>query len=255
MSIRSRKLGIAIAGASLALVGAVVALGATSPSAAAWAASSVPAAERLQQATPSPSPSPKPGRPGEGMRGADMQQREQMRQAYLNALAGHLGVTVPQLEEAMKQARIDLINQAVAAGRLDQNRANQIIQAIQSGTGGPGGPGLRGPAGQGPRGPMFGGPPRLAADVLGLTPQQLWTELQSGKSLAQVAETHGMARDTFKSKLLDAQKARLDAAVAAGRLTPDQAKQIADRMAANIDRLIDMTPGERRGPRAPGAGA
>ena len=56
-----------------------------------------------------------------------------MQEAYLNALAARLGLSVDQLKEAQKQARIDLVNQAVAAGRITQEQANRMIQAIQSG--------------------------------------------------------------------------------------------------------------------------
>jgi sulfite reductase beta subunit-like hemoprotein len=86
-----------------------------------------------------------------------------------------------------------------------------------------------------------------------MTPEQLRAEFQAGKSLAQIAEAKGISRDTLKTKLLEARKAQLDAAVAAGRITAEQAQQIAARQAANIDKMLDMTPGQRRSPRAPGA--
>jgi polyhydroxyalkanoate synthesis regulator phasin len=198
-----------------------------------------------------------------------MQQREQMRDAYLNALAGRLGLSVDQLKAAMQQSRIDLINQAVADGKLTQEQADRRIQAIQSGQhpGGmrPGagnqrpGMGQHGP-GQGQRGP--GGPGGMrfgagqeVATILGMTPQELRTELRSGKSLAQVGEAKGISRDTLKAKLLEAHQARLDAAVAAGKLTAEQAQKMTERAAANIDRMLDRTPGQRRGPQAPGGGA
>ena len=44
-----------------------------------------------------------------------------------------------------------------------------------------------------------------------MTPDQLRAELQSGKSLAQIAQAKGVSRDTLKAKMLEAQKARLDA--------------------------------------------
>jgi hypothetical protein len=90
------------------------------------------------------------------------------------------------------------------------------------------------------------------ASILGMTPEQLRTEFQAGKSLAQIAQEKGISRDTLKQKLLDARKAHLDAAVQAGRLTAQQRDAIIARITANIDRQLDMTPGQRGPQGAPG---
>ena len=270
MNMQNRKRTIAAAGASLALVAAMVGASLTTASASAWAASTAPGLEEIRQASPSPVPKPGRGGEGQGPRGGNAQQRQQMQEAYLNALAARLGLSVDQLKEAQKQARIDLINKAVAEGKLTQEQANQRIQAIQSGQG-PGQPGAgqrgqerpgrgqrgqQGPGqGQGQRGPGMPGPGQAIADLLGMTPQEIRTEFQAGKSLAQIAEAKGVSRDALKAKILETQKARLDAAVAAGRMTAEQAQQVATRQAANVDRMLDATPGQRRGPRAPGSGS
>ena len=253
---------IAATGASLALVAAMVGGSLSTATASAWAASTAPGLGEIRQASPSPEPKPGQGDRRPGPRGGDMQQRQQMHEAYLNALAARLGLSVDQLKEAQKQARIDLVNKAVAEGKLTQEQANRMIQAIQNGRG-PGQPGMgqrpgpRGPQGpgQGQRGPGMPGPGQAVADLLGMTPQELRTEFQAGKSLAQIAEARGVSRDTLKAKILETQKARLDAAVAAGRMTAEQAQQAAARMSANIDRMLDATPGQRRQPQAPGGGA
>ena len=113
------------------------------------------------------------------------------------------------------------------------------------------GMGQRGPGG--PGGMMQGGP-QVVADILGITPQELRTEMQAGKTLAQVAEAKGISRDTLKAKLLEAHKTRIDAAVAAGKLTSEQAQQMIERATANIDQMLDRTPGQRPGPRGPRSG-
>lgn len=279
MAIRSKKATLATAGASLALVAALVGTGFVAPSAQAWAAPASPLIDQVRQAETTPAAKPERQRPmrpgqgqGQGQRG-NQQQRQQMHDAYLNALAGRLGLSVDQLKAAMQQSHIDLINQAVTEGKLTQEQADRRIQAIQSGQFpgpmGPGGPGMRGQGqrgpgmrgqgpGQGQRGPGMPGGPRQGtggqevAAILGMTPQELRTEMQSGKSLAQVAEAKGVSRDTLKAKLLELHKTRVDAAVAAGKLTAEQAQQLTERATANIDRMLDMTPGQRRGPRAPG---
>jgi len=249
----TRKKTYAAAGASLALAAALVGIGFTSSAAPVQAqgAALTSGIERVFQASPTSTPGPRPGRQ------FDPQQRQQREQDFLNGVASHLGISPDQLNNAIKQARIDQINQAVKDGKIDQDQANRRIQAIQNGQGfmHPGGP-----AGNGQARPGFEmrGGPMLAASVLGLTPEQLRTEMQGGKSLAQVAQAHGVSRDDLKAKLIAAQKARLDQAVANGRLTADQEQQVQARFAANVDRMIDFVPGQGgnpdqgpRGPRGP----
>jgi len=260
MNPRSKRRTLVTAGASLALAAAIVSVGLSSPSTAAWAASAVPGMEAVRQATPTAPPGrpgPKPG--GPNVRGR--QDHQQQQEAYLQALATRLGISVDQLKAAQQQARIDMINKAVADGKLDRARADQMIAAIQSGQRpGPGPNGQRqGPGGQGQRqGPGFGGPgfggPGVVAQVLGLTPEQLRTEFQSGKSLAEIGQAQGISRDDLKARILAAQKARLDEAVKAGKLSQDQANQIAARQAANIDRMLDAKPGQGRPGGGPGMG-
>jgi hypothetical protein len=275
MSIRNKKVTIATAGASLALVAALVGTGVAGPSTAAWAAPSAPIVDGVRQASPTPEAKPKrerqrPARNGQGQgqgQRSNMQQRQQQHDAYLNALAGRLGLNVDQLKAAMQQSHIDLINQAVSEGKITQEQADRRIQAIQSGQHpgamGPGAgnqrpgrpnAGQRGPGMQSQRGPGGPGGAQMGAgqevaSILGVTPQELRTELQGGKTLAQVGEAKGISRDDLKAKLLAAHKARTDAAVAAGRLTAEQAQKMTERATANVDRMLDATPGQRRGPR------
>jgi hypothetical protein len=267
MTTPTRKKTFAAAGVSLALAAAMVGIGFTSSAAPvqAQSASMVSGIERLFQANPTGTPGPRPGF-GRGQGQMDpaqrqqlQQQRQQQQDAFYNGVASHLGISPDALKDAIKQTRIDQINQAVKDGKIDQDRANRMIQAIQSGQGmmHPGGP-----AGQGQRQgrPEMRGGAMLAASALGLTPEQLRTEMQGGQSLAQVAQAHGVSRDDLKTKLIAAQKARLDQAVANGQLTADQEQQVSSRFAANLDKMIDFVPGQGtpdqgpRGPRGPRGG-
>jgi polyhydroxyalkanoate synthesis regulator phasin len=265
MDLRTRKKKFATAGASLALVAAMVGVGLTSSApATVFAASAAPSVEHLMQA--SGNPGNQPGQPGQpGRRGPNMQQHQQMGQAYQNALAGRLGISADQLQAAQKQARIDVINQQVQAGQITQDQANQWIQAIQSGQrmgprGGQGqqgqgqpGQGRPGMGQRGQGGPGMRGGADLAT-ILGISQDQLRAEFQAGKSIAQIGQEHGISRDDLKAKILADRKSKLDQQVQAGRLTADQETQIMDRMTQNIDRMLDMTPGQR-GPRQQPAGS
>jgi hypothetical protein len=81
----------------------------------------------------------------------------------------------------------------------------------------------------------------LAARYIGVTREALAAELRAGKSLAQVAVPHGKTAAGLKTALLQPFKARLDKAVAAGRMTAAQAQTRLDRLSARLDRLINRT--------------
>src|SRR5205807_2754689 len=61
-----------------------------------------------------------------------------------------------------------------------------------------------------------------AASALGITEDQLKMDLRNGQSLSQVAAAQNVSEDDFKAKVSAALKPKLDAAVAAGKLTQAQ---------------------------------
>jgi hypothetical protein len=100
--------------------------------------------------------------------------------------------------------------------------------------GGPGGPG-------GFR--AFGGPANLdvAADALGISVDDLRSDLQDGQTIAEVAEAQGVDVQTVIDALVADAKTHLDQAVTDGRITQDQA----DERAADLEEHItDMVNGE-----------
>jgi hypothetical protein len=87
----------------------------------------------------------------------------------------------------------------------------------------------------------FGGTLDAAATYLGLTEDQLRTQLESGKSLADIAKAQGKSVDGLKQALTAGLKTKLDAAVKAGRLTQSQANDILAKVSASLDDLINGT--------------
>ena len=163
------------------------------------------------------------------------------RQAFLNDAAGRLGVSSSKLEDALKQAAIDRVDAALAAGRITKTQADALKAAIDSGKL-PVGPGVGAGLGMGVHGAVFGGHILdAAATYLGLTETQLRTQLQSGKSLADVAKAQGKSVDGLKTAILNAVQTKLDQAVKDGKLTSDQRDQILAEVKATIDDLINGT--------------
>jgi hypothetical protein len=156
-------------------------------------------------------------------------------QAVVNDAAKQLGVTPSALSSALKKALENRIDAAVAAGQLTKAQGDELKQRIESG---------KLPLFFGPR----GGPHEhfgeldAAASYLGLTEAALETQLESGKSLAQVAKDRGKSVDGLVQALVASATKRLDADVAAGRLTKAQEQQI---LSGLKQRITDFVNGVR----------
>ncbi len=151
-------------------------------------------------------------------------------QKFIDSLAQKLGISSQQLQTDISQARQD-------AG-------------LPPNGGFPGGRPGGGPGG--PRGFGFGFDFQAAAQVLGITPQQLRTELP-GKSLAQVAQAHGKTADDVANALKTAAHTQIDTRIdqLVNRVVPQGAGQNAQPNAQNGNGQNGPRP---RGPRgfAPG---
>ncbi|MGZ4199788.1 MAG: hypothetical protein ACXVP1_06330, partial [Thermoleophilia bacterium] len=154
------------------------------------------------------------------------------------------------LEQAiLDTAKADL-DKAVADKKLTQSQADDILANLKShidnvanGTlrfRGPGGFGPRG--GPGLAGPHFGGQQlAAAATYLGLSESDLRTKLQAGDSLADVAKAQSKDVAGLQDAIVAAQKADLDKAVAAKKLTQSQADDILANLKSHIDNVANGT--------------
>lgn len=147
------------------------------------------------------------------------------------------GKTVAGLEQAIEAAVKTDLDQAVAAGKLTAGqeqfilaalpaKLDQIVNAKR--------PSLA-------RGQAPGGVIQAAATYLGMTAQQLVTQLKSGQSLAQIAVAHGKTAAGLEQVLVAGIKTQLDAAVAAGMLTSAQEQAILAKVTAGIVKLVEHT--------------
>ena len=166
--------------------------------------------------------------------------------AVVDDAAKQLGVTPSKLSDALKKALENRVDAAVADGRLTKEQGDAIKARIEAedypmlggfGFGHHGGPGM-----------LHGvGHLDAAASYLGMTEDELRTQLESGKSLADVAKSKGKSVDGLVSALVADEKKELDAAVQSGRITQAQA----DAFLANAkQRFTDLVNGTMpdRGP-------
>jgi hypothetical protein len=167
--------------------------------------------------------------------------------AIVNDAAGQLGVQPSQLSDALKKAEKNQIDAEVAAGQITQEQGDAMKAAIDSGKAplvnvGPGGFDDHGPGGFG-HGFGGGGPfdgLDAAATYLGVTGDQLRTDLQNGQSLADVAKAQGKTADGLVAAMAADAKKNIDAAVTAGKLTQSQADSIESQL---TQRLTDRVNG------------
>lgn len=162
-------------------------------------------------------------------------------QAVVNDAAKSLGVEPSKLSAALKKALEDRVDAAVADGRLTQAQGNELKQRIESGDFP-----IFGPPDGGP-GPGFGFGFRheaihgldAAAGYLGLTEAQLHRQLESGKTLAQLAKDQNKSVDGLEQALVADAKTHLDQAVKDGHLTQSQADAMLSELKQHVSDLVN----------------
>jgi hypothetical protein len=161
---------------------------------------------------------------------------QQESQAVVNDAAQQLGVTPGALTSALKKALENRVDAAVAAGRLTKAQGQELKQRIESGDlplfGAPG-IGMHHMFG------MLGRGVDAAASYLGLTEEQLRTQLESGKTLAEIAKAQDKSVDGLVDAIVADAKQHLDAAVKAGRITQKQEDSILSDIKARTTDFVN----------------
>lgn len=78
-----------------------------------------------------------------------------------------------------------------------------------------------------------------AAEVLGLSEDELRTQIRSGKSLAEIAQSQGMSVDDFKPALVEKAAADLKTRLDAGEITQAQYDSITGNLQADLDAIVN----------------
>ena len=93
-----------------------------------------------------------------------------------------------------------------------------------------------------------GGGLSAASTYLGLSTEQLFTQLQSGKTLGQIANaTSGKTAAGLVDAMVTAEKSRLEAAVKAGYVTQAMATQIEANLESRVTQMVNGKFGFGRG--------
>lgn len=176
----------------------------------------------------------------------------------LAAAATYIGITPEALRTELGITK-SLADVAVAHGKtrdglitaLTAASATQIGQLVDQKGGAPRPGGPNGGPNGGPGRAGFGPSLAAAGTYLGITADDLRTKLQSGQTLAQVANaTSGKSRDGLIQALVADANAKIDQALKDGKISADQAAQQKATVTARVTAQVDMTgPGPNGGPR------
>ncbi|HEY0606225.1 MAG TPA: hypothetical protein VGD58_25105 [Herpetosiphonaceae bacterium] len=209
--------------------------------------------------TPSPSASAAPAQSSApAQSAAPSTASSTLRSLFLDQLAAALNIDRSALDTAIASAGNSTADAAVAQGTLTQAQADSLKARIRAGDvgalwGGRGG--SRGERLPGLRDAMS----TAAAGALGISVDELNTQLESGQTLAQLATEHSTTEQAVIDAALAAAKTELDSAVGAGTLTQAQADakyaQIQAAGASILSRGSHGPRGRSRGPAAPASPA
>lgn len=148
-----------------------------------------------------------------------------MPQLFWSKLAAKLGIDQAKLQEAVKAAAGETVDEAVQQGLLPADKAQRLRDAVANGEFPLPMHGFRGFHGF-----RAGGFLNDIAAVLGTTPQELRDELKAGKTLADIASAKGLTLERLKEKWLAQKKAELQKQVSQGKLTQEKADEILSRL-------------------------
>jgi polyhydroxyalkanoate synthesis regulator phasin len=160
--------------------------------------------------------------------------------AVVEDAAKQLGIDPAKLNDALKQALENRIDEAVKAGRLTEEQGKAMKQRIEANDF----PLFLGP------GPAFGfrgfghhGFRDLdaAAAYLGVDEDELRERMRDGETLADVAKAEGKTVDGLVTAIVASTTKRLDEAVAAGRMTKAQRDEIVAGLKQRTTEIVNGT--------------
>lgn len=158
---------------------------------------------------------------------------------FVARLAEKLGISQEELQAAIDDTGLEIVDEAVAEGNLTEEQGDRIRDRIESGDG------LFAFGGFG-RGFALGlHVGHLAAslddlaDFMGMDADELRDAVADGQTLAEVAQAQGVSEDDLKAFLLDKYEERLAQTVEDGEITQEQADEKLESASDRIDDLIN----------------
>jgi uncharacterized protein (DUF433 family) len=89
------------------------------------------------------------------------------------------------------------------------------------------------------RGRVLAATVRLVADELGIEPADVVAHVRDGGTIAELATEHGVDPDALEAAIIEAATAKLDEAVAQGRITEERAAELLARLPEMVNRFVN----------------
>ncbi|MGB9904963.1 MAG: hypothetical protein ACPLQO_09925 [Desulfotomaculales bacterium] len=153
----------------------------------------------------------------------------QLFQTFLEKFAANLGVDKDKVTEALKQTEEQMIDEAVAEGKMTQEQAAKAKEKLQNnqfffGL-------FPGHKQFGPREGKGAGPgPAMLAQALGLSADELKAQLKEGKTIEEIAQQQGMTTEQLQEKMKELKIQQIQQAVKDGKLTQEKADQLIQKI-------------------------
>ena len=165
---------------------------------------------------------------------------------FHQAVADILGISVEKYDSAVEEAQQQVLDEALGEGWLTQEQADRMQDRFDQGFA----PGIAprsgklGMPGGSPRRGGFmsraeGDPLSAATEALDMTVEDLRTQLQDGKTIAELAEAKGVDTQPIVDACVATISERLDRAVENGRLTEKQAEWMLEQTRTRIGQFIE----------------
>jgi len=152
----------------------------------------------------------------------------------MSRLAENLGISLEELQAAVRQTGLDIVDEKVADGTITEEQAARIRERIENG-----------------EFPFFGRPqhrPHLGgylgeelAKFLGITTDELRDARQNEQSLAQIAEANGKSRQEVIDFLVGQFEEGLATKVEDGKIDQARADELLAKFQERVEELVDQT--------------
>jgi polyhydroxyalkanoate synthesis regulator phasin len=145
--------------------------------------------------------------------------------------SGSAACAAPGRGQVVKNALDGLVQK----GTITQDQENAVIQSLQDAAKGAKHGNGNGRAALRPRARIAGGMVKVAADKIGVQPQDLVTARRNGQSVADVANSKGVNPSDVVTAIVNAGDQKIDQAVSNGTINQDKA----DKAKAKLPQLAD----------------
>lgn len=79
------------------------------------------------------------------------------------------------------------------------------------------------------------------AEVLGMEQSEIQTQLEAGKTFADIAEGKGLTKEVFLQKLIDLETSKIEERLSEGKLTETQAAEQKEKLSDRLEKAIDSS--------------